>query len=191
MLILYHKYILLVLNPIVHDKVSSVKYRTQTKRAMHLPHMSIDPFSSGERLQTLPTYMCLASCARHMMTSFNLLNRNIARRTLLHIMLPDPFLEQIILHLVRTLHLIVRFPMTPRADTTQTHRTLQRPFLQRTPVDLGAVWRQAVMVLLRSRTDIAQEGCSNHFFKLCPRQHLLRRSNRNLRPTPTFSPEAL
>lgn len=91
---------------------------------MHFPHMSVNSFSTRESLHTLPTDMRLASRTRQMIAPLYLLDPRVACRALLDIVLLDPFLEQFVLHLVRTLELVVRLRVTPRTDARETRRAL-------------------------------------------------------------------
>lgn len=102
---------------------------------MSMPHMRVHIIHTFEDSQAHPTQVRLAHRTRHMITPRILLDRHLAPRTLLHIVLSSPLLEEIVPGArLRTCQPIMRISVAARADPNKTRRAL----------DERASWRRAV-----------------------------------------------
>src|ERR1700722_3132156 len=126
---------------------------------MHPAHMSVDTLAFGKGFHANPTYMCLATCASHMVTSFCPLDRRFAARTILHVMLLGPFLELLFgaANVIRTFKTIVIFDTTFRANTNEAFRALKNGVFRCGPIYLTAVRSGTVIKLAGARVNVCEE----------------------------------
>lgn len=123
---------------------------------MLVTHVIVNPFTSREHRQTLPTYMRLTPNARHMVTPFAALDRHSAHRTVLDVLVRSPLPEHLIIRFVALLarHAVVVLDVARGAYPNETRRALENGVPRRGAIDLVAVWDRAVMELVGSTVHV-------------------------------------
>jgi len=100
--------------------------KSQPDPAVLLAHMVVDALALVERRETDPADVRLAPRARHVVAPLVALDRHLAARAPLHVVLVRPLREQLLLGRVplRARHPVVRLNMARRADAREAGRAL-------------------------------------------------------------------